>query len=169
LVGYFVPEGMTEDRAYEIIPELRQFLKTSLPDFMVPTIFMVLETMPLTPNGKVDRKALPKPDAVRQELAANYVAPRNELEQQIVDIWTEVLKVERIGIHDNFFELGGYSLLAIQIVSRLRKALQVEILLPTLFEVPTVADLATRIETLRWAMQGKKSDENDGDYEEGEL
>jgi acyl carrier protein len=97
------------------------------------------------------------------------VAPRNELEQQIVDIWTEVLKVERIGIHDNFFELGGYSLLAIQIVSRLRKALQVEILLPTLFEVPTVADLATRIETLRWAMQGKKSDENDGDYEEGEL
>jgi amino acid adenylation domain-containing protein len=169
LVGYFVPEGMTEDRAYEVIPELRQFLKTSLPDFMVPTIFMVLEAMPLTPNGKVDRKALPKPDAVRRELAANYVAPRNELEQQIVDIWTEVLKVERIGIHDNFFELGGYSLLAIQIVSRLRKALQVEILLPTLFEVPTVADLATRIETLRWAMQGKKSDENDGDYEEGEL
>ena len=150
--------------------ELRQFLKSRLPDFMVPTRFMALDAMPLTPNGKVDRKALPKPDTAKQ-FAANYVAPTTDLEQQIVDIWAQVFNLERIGIHDNFFELGGYSLLAIQIVSRLRKQLQVEVLLPHLFEVPTVADLARRIETLRWVVQGAQLVESDAaaDYEEGEL
>ncbi|PSB59231.1 non-ribosomal peptide synthetase [Chamaesiphon polymorphus] len=169
LVGYFVPATGTVDTAYAVIPELRQFLKASLPDFMVPTIFMVVEAMPLTPNGKVDRQALPKPDAVRRELAANYLAPRSEMEQEIANIWAEVLKVERIGIYDNFFELGGYSLLAIQIVSRMRKAFSVEILLPTLFEIPTIADLAARIETLRWVLQEEQFSQTGSDYEEGEL
>jgi amino acid adenylation domain-containing protein len=169
LVGYFVAEAGAD--SLQVIPELRRFLKERLPDFMVPTIFMAMESIPLTPNGKVDRKALPQPDASRPELAANYAAPRTPIEQQIAEIWTQVLNLNRVGIYDNFFELGGYSLLGIQVVSRLRQALQVEILLSTLFELPTVADLADRVETLRWAAQGVHAPQDDlaDDYEEGEL
>ncbi|MGL5877131.1 MAG: phosphopantetheine-binding protein, partial [Xenococcaceae cyanobacterium] len=90
---------------------------------------------------------------------------------QITEIWAEVLNLESVGIHDNFFELGGYSLLGIQIVSRLRQALQIEILLSNLFELPTIAELSARIETLRWATQSQQFSDNDldEDYEEGEL
>ena len=166
LVGYFVVEG---DRDFdEHIPELRLFLRERLPDYMVPTQFMALDAMPLTPNGKVDRKALPKPDNYRA-VAANYVAPRDELELQVAEIWAEVLGLEKVGIYDNFFELGGYSLLAIQIVSRLRQSLEIEILLPNLFELPTVADLTARISAIRWATQSQMSSEEEVDYEEGEL
>jgi len=169
LVGYIVAE--TGEDSLQVILQLRQFLKQQLPDFMVPTIFMALEAMPLTPNGKVDRKALPEPDASRPELEANYVAPRTPIEQEIADIWTQVLNLKRVGIYDNFFELGGYSLLAIQVVSRVRQALQVEILMSNLFELPTVADLAERVETLRWATQDVQAAESEtaDDYEEGEL
>ena len=172
LVAYGVPVAGTVNDAYPAIADVRQFLKARMPDFMVPSIFMVLDAMPLTPNGKVDRRALPKPDAVRHELEANYVAPCTPIEQQIADIWSQVLKLDRVGIHDNFFELGGYSLLAIQIVSRLRPALQVEIPLPMLFELPTIAALAERVETLRWATQGAPSglmNASSDDYEEGDL
>ncbi|MEH2014121.1 non-ribosomal peptide synthetase [Nostoc sp.] len=169
LVGYIVAE--TGQDSLQVISQLRRFLKQQLPDFMVPTIFMALEAMPLTPNGKVDRKALPEPDASRPELEANYVAPRTPIEQQIADIWMQVLNVKRVGIYDNFFELGGYSLVGIQVVSRVRQALQVEILMSNLFELPTVADLAQRVETLRWATQGIQAAEGEtaDDYEEGEL
>ncbi|MEH1778655.1 MAG: amino acid adenylation domain-containing protein [Nostoc sp.] len=169
LVGYIVAE--TGQDSLQVISQLRRFLKQQLPDFMVPTIFMALEAMPLTPNGKVDRKALPKPDASRPELEANYIAPRTPIEQQIADIWTQVLNVKQVGIYDNFFELGGYSLLGIQVVSRVRQALQAEILMSNLFELPTVADLAERVETLRWATQGVHAAESEtaDDYEEGEL
>ncbi|WP_298911223.1 amino acid adenylation domain-containing protein [uncultured Nostoc sp.] len=169
LVGYIVAE--TGQDSLQVISQLRRFLKQQLPDFMVPTIFMALEAMPLTPNGKVDRKALPEPDASRPELEANYVAPRTPIEQQIADIWMQVLNVKRVGIYDNFFELGGYSLVGIQVVSRVRQVLQVEILMSNLFELPTVADLAERVETLRWATQGIQAAENEtaDDYEEGEL
>lgn len=169
LVGYFVSEP--DQDQLQLTTELRRFLKERLPEFMVPSILMALETMPLTPNGKVDRKALPKPDTSRPELQANYVAPRSPLEQQIADIWAQVLNLHRVGIHDNFFELGGYSLLGIQVVSRLRQALKVEILMSNLFELPTVADLAERVETLRWAAQGVQvlQSESADDYEEGEL
>ncbi|MEH2466951.1 MAG: amino acid adenylation domain-containing protein [Nostoc sp.] len=169
LVGYIVAE--TGQDSLQVISQLRRFLKQQLPDFMVPTIFMALEAMPLTPNGKVDRKALPEPDASRPELEANYVAPRTPIEQQIADIWMQVLNVKRVGIYDNFFELGGYSLVGIQVVSRVRQALQVEILMSNLFELPTVADLAERVETLRWATQGIQAAESEtaDDYEEGEL
>lgn len=170
LVGYFVPASGKAEESYEQISELRQFLRSSLPDYMVPSRFMPLDVLPLTPNGKTDRKALPIPDTL-QQLAAGYVAPTTELEQQIVDIWAQVFELERVGINDNFFELGGHSLLAIKVVSRLRKELHVEILLPALFELPTVADLAQRVETLRWVAQGEQAvqDDLDGDYEEGEL
>ena len=169
LVGYIVAE--TGQDSLQVISQLRRFLKQQLPDFMVPTIFIALEAMPLTPNGKVDRKALPEPDASRPELEANYVAPRTPIEQQIADIWMQVLNVKRVGIYDNFFELGGYSLVGIQVVSRVRQALQVEILMSNLFELPTVADLAERVETLRWATQGIQAAEGEtaDDYEEGEL
>ncbi|MEH2084379.1 MAG: amino acid adenylation domain-containing protein [Nostoc sp.] len=168
LVGYIVAE--TAQDGLQVISQLRRFLKQQLPDFMVPTIFMALEAMPLTPNGKVDRKALPQPDASRPELEANYVAPRTFIEQQIADIWAQVLNVKQVGIYDNFFELGGYSLLGIQVVSRVRQALQAEILMSNLFELPTVADLAERVETLRWATQGVQATESEADdYEEGEL
>lgn len=169
LVGYIVAE--TGEDSLQVILQLRRFLKQQLPDFIVPTIFMALEAMPLTPNGKVDRKALPEPDASRPELEANYVAPRTPIEQEIADIWTQVLNLKRVGIYDNFFELGGYSLLAIQVVSRVRQALQVEILMSNLFELPTVADLAERVETLRWATQDVQAAESEtaDDYEEGEL
>jgi amino acid adenylation domain-containing protein len=168
LVGYVVlATGVSADLH---IPQLRQFLKSKLPDYMVPSLLVNLERVPLTSNGKVDRKALPKPDAARQ-LTEEYIAPRNEIEQQISDIWAQVLNLEKIGILDNFFDLGGYSLLAIQVIARLRKAFQVEILLSHLFELPTVAELSNRVETLHWAAQGKQiaqSNMSDG-YEEGEL
>ena len=119
LVSYFTS---TTDRVVsKIITDLRQFLKQRLPDFMVPTSLMALVTMPLTPTGKIDRQALPQPDfAADREL---YVAPRTLIEQQISEIWAQLLKLDRVGIHDNFFELGGYSLVGIQMIARLRQVL----------------------------------------------
>ncbi|MBN4004177.1 amino acid adenylation domain-containing protein [Nostoc sp. LPT] len=155
----------------QLIPQLRQFLKEKLPNYMVPTTFVTLDAMPLTPNGKVDRKALPIPDFARPELTEGYVAPRTLVEQQIAGIWAQVLNLKNIGIHDNFFELGGHSVLAIQVTSPLRQTFQVEIPLLNLFEVSTVADLAERVETLQWAAQNYQASltEMIGDYEEGQL
>jgi surfactin family lipopeptide synthetase A len=107
--------------------------------------------LPTTPNGKLDRKALPIPDQDRPEQENPFIAPRTPVEELVVGIWAELLKVERVGIHDNFFDLGGHSLLAMQVISRVRKALSVELPLRSLFERPTVAGLAERIDTLLWA------------------
>jgi amino acid adenylation domain-containing protein len=170
LVGYVVPTTPGTDA--QVVPQLRQFLQGKLPEHLVPNLFVGLETLPLTPNGKINRNALPQPEANRRDLLASYVAPRTPIEQQIADIWSQVLKLDRVGIHDNFFELGGYSLLAIQIVSRLRPALQVEVPLPILFELPTIEALAERVETLRWATQGAQAglvNAANADYEEGDL
>ncbi|MEA2692142.1 MAG: hypothetical protein QOJ16_1529, partial [Acidobacteriota bacterium] len=123
------------------ITELRSWLGSRLPDYMVPSAWVVLESLPLTPNGKVDRKALPAPEGGRQ-VRAPFVAPRGALEELISGIWSEVLGIERVGVHDNFFELGGHSLLATQAVSRLGEALEIEVPLRRMFEVPTVARLA---------------------------
>jgi amino acid adenylation domain-containing protein len=167
LVSYFTS---TTDRVVsKIITDLRQCLKQRLPDFMVPTSFMALATMPLTPTGKIDRQALPQPNfAADREL---YVAPRTPIEQQISEIWAQLLKLDQVGIHDNFFELGGYSLVGIQMIARLRQVLQVEILMSNLFEFPTVLELAEQIENLRWVAQGLEAAGSDltDDYEEGEL
>jgi surfactin family lipopeptide synthetase A len=137
----------------------------------VPTAFVRLETLPLSPNGKVDRKALPAPDGTHLNLQENYIAPRTPAEQQMTDIWAEVLNLQRVGIHDNFFELGGHSLLATQIIARLRKVLSVELPLRTFFEAPTIADLGERVEMLLWAAQSIQSAQNSlsTHYEEGEL
>ena len=125
---------------------LRSFLKEKLPEYMIPSGFVFLDALPLTPSRKVDRKALPAPDQSRPELEQSFVAPRTLIEEIIVEIWAEVLKTEKVGIHDNFFELGGHSLLATQVTSRLREGLGVELPLRALFEAPTVAELAERIE-----------------------
>jgi acyl carrier protein len=113
---------------------------------MVPAVFVRLEEMPLTRNGKVDRKALPAPDESRPEIEEEYVAPRNETETVLAAIWSEVLGVDQVGVHDNFFELGGHSLLATQVISRVRDTFRVELLLRNLFDATTVAQLALVID-----------------------
>ena len=133
--------------------ELRSFLKEKLPEYMVPAVFVLLDALPLMPNGKVDRRALPAPDRTRPELDKAFVAPRTPTEELLAEIWAQLLDIERVGIHDNFFDLGGHSLLATQVVSRMREAFQVEIPLRRLFEVPTVAGLAESIEAARRAGQ----------------
>lgn len=127
--------------------ELRDFLKERVPDYMVPSVFIVLSDLPLTRNGKIDRKALPEPAQALAESSEDLVAPRTPVEAIVAGFWTEILGIEKISINDNFFELGGHSLLATQLFSRFRKALQVEIPLRTLFEAPTVSGLAARLET----------------------
>ncbi|MBV9790782.1 MAG: amino acid adenylation domain-containing protein, partial [Chloroflexi bacterium] len=149
-----------------LIPSLRAALAESLPEYMVPSAFVVLDKLPLNPNGKLDRRALPSPSEYGAEDAA-YVAPTTELEHTIAEIWQAVLKVERIGIHDNFFERGGHSLMATQVVSRLRDALALEIPLRTLFEKPTIAGMSQRIEVARqdarrWAQPELRPASRDG-------
>ncbi|MDX6694352.1 MAG: hypothetical protein QOF02_1955, partial [Blastocatellia bacterium] len=152
LIAYVVAK---EDEAVAL-GELRDYLKEKLPDYMIPSAFVLLDELPLTTNGKVNRRALPEPpkgDTMGQD---DYVAPRTELEEMVAGIWSEVLKVERVGVEDNFFELGGHSLLATQIISRVREALEVGLALRTLFESPTVAGLAAHIESAqreRWGIE----------------
>ena len=150
LVAYVVPQP----EQVPAISELRGFLKDKLPDYMVPSAFVVLDALPLTPNGKLDRLALPAPDLARPELGTNYVSPRNALEEQLVEIWVEVLGVTRVGVYDDFFELGGHSLRATQLASRVREVFRVELPLLSLFEAPTIAELARRIEEVRRGAQG---------------
>ncbi|EFW85209.1 non-ribosomal peptide synthetase [Pseudomonas savastanoi] len=142
LAAYLVPAQPDQDQQ-----SLRETLKTELrahlPDYMVPTHFIVLDKMPLTANGKLDRKALPAPDA--SQLQAAYIAPQGELEQQLAAIWADVLKVEQVGRSDNFFELGGHSLLAVQMLVRVREQLQREVGLKDLFEQPVLADFCATL------------------------
>jgi acyl-coenzyme A synthetase/AMP-(fatty) acid ligase/acyl carrier protein len=140
LVAYVVPD---DERARESVTRWRGGLRRSLPEHMVPAVFVLLERLPVTANGKLDRAALPEPDATRPELEARYVAPADAVERRLAELWGEVLGLERVGVQDNFFsELGGHSLLATQLLSRIRKAFDVELALRTLFEAPTVRELA---------------------------
>ncbi|NJO05318.1 MAG: hypothetical protein HC876_07235 [Chloroflexaceae bacterium] len=117
---------------------------------MVPAAFVIIDALPLSPNGKLDRRALPEPDAALLERDRPYLAPRTPVEVMIARIWGDVLGVERVGIDDGFFALGGHSLRATQIVARLREAFAVDIPLRLMFEDVTVARLAEAIETLQW-------------------
>jgi len=125
--------------------ELRRFLQGRLPEYMVPASFVFLDTLPLNPNGKIDRHALPAPHTSDLGLSTNFVPPQNATEEVLANIWVKVLRLEQVGIHDNFFELGGHSLLATQVMSRVRKAFQIEMPLQILFENPTIASLAQAI------------------------
>lgn len=129
--------------------ELRVLLKQSLPEYMVPTAFVMMQQLPITPNGKVDRKALPDPDFTSQ-LQTRFVAPRTPTEKRLAAIWAEVLKLEQVGVEDDFFDLGGHSLLATQILSRVRDAFEAELPLRLLFEATTVASLATAVDAALW-------------------
>jgi acyl carrier protein len=136
LVGYVLPKDGTAPTT----KELRTFLSEKLPMMMVPTVFVLLDTLPLLPNGKLNRQALPLPDT--RELEADYVAPGDSLEETLATIWAEVLGLKQVGIHDNFFELGGHSLLATRILSRVREMLRIEVPLRSLFQTPTIAKMA---------------------------
>ncbi|WP_143500899.1 AMP-binding enzyme, partial [Pseudomonas aeruginosa] len=140
LVGYVVaqepavadsPEAQAECRA-----QLKTALRERLPEYMVPSHLLFLARMPLTPNGKLDRKGLPQPDA--SLLQQVYVAPRSDLEQQVAGIWAEVLQLQQVGLDDNFFELGGHSLLAIQVTARMQSEVGVELPLAALFQTESL-------------------------------
>jgi amino acid adenylation domain-containing protein len=131
----------------EFVRELRMHLQRTLPDYMVPSHLVMLDALPLTPNGKLDRAALPAPDSSRGEHA--YVEPRTPMEQAMAGIWAEVLKLDRVGAHDHFFDLGGHSLMATQVLARVRETLGVELPLRVLFEAPVLADLTMRIDDTR--------------------
>ncbi len=142
LVGY-VAHGREHPPA---VAQLRTLLQERLPGYMVPAALVFLEALPLTPSGKIDRRALPAPEGGRPESGEGSVSPRTPVEELLVAIWADLLGRERVGVHDNFFDLGGHSLLATQLVSRIRKAFGAEVPLRRLFEVPTAAGLAREIE-----------------------
>jgi acyl carrier protein len=149
------------------MPELRDFLKARLPAYMLPAAFVLLDALPLTISGKVDRRALPTPQ--QDGDAGGYIAPRTVEEELLAGIWAAVLGRARVGVTDNFFDIGGHSLLATQLVSRIRDTFQLELPLRTIFEVPTVASLAERIVGLRWATRQLAAATTDTDEEEGVL
>jgi len=131
------------------VADLRGMLQTKLPDYMVPSAFIPLDRMPLSANGKIDRKALPVPELARPELERQFVAPRTPMEAALARIWRELLGLDRIGVYDDFFELGGHSLLASRVVSRLRWEFKMTLPLRSLFETPTIAALACEIDALQ--------------------
>ncbi|WP_049298611.1 condensation domain-containing protein, partial [Pseudomonas aeruginosa] len=137
LVAYLVAEGGEDETRQPALRErIRTALRASLPDYMVPSHLLFLERMPLSPNGKLDRRALPKPDAGLMQ--HDHMAPASALEKDVAAIWGELLGVERVGLTDNFFELGGHSLLATRLVSRIRQDLGIEVSLKSLFEQPVL-------------------------------
>jgi acyl carrier protein len=138
LVAYVVPKKIPGPN----VAEMRRFLKSQLPDYMIPATFISLDALPLTDTLKVDRKALPQSDGLRPEIAVSYGAPRNWIEEALVTIWAESLELERVGVHDNFFDLGGHSLTATRIIARVVKTFTLELPIRALFDCPTVAEMA---------------------------
>ncbi|MCP4160842.1 MAG: AMP-binding protein, partial [Deltaproteobacteria bacterium] len=142
LIAYYVSDKELE------LSGLRSFLKRSLPDYMIPSLFIYMETLPLTPNGKVDRKALPKVDvSINSEV--EYVSPRNEIEKKLVEIWQEVLGIKKLGIYDSFFDLGGHSLTMTKVIFRINQMLDIEISMKTFFENNNISELAIVIDDLK--------------------
>lgn len=139
--------GSERRRLRRIVPPLREALAASLPDYMVPSSFVLLDAMPLTPNNKIDRNALPDPEPEAGMYHSTFVEPRDETESRLLGLFSEVLGTDRMGVEDSFFELGGHSLLATRLVSRIRTRLHKEVPVRTLFEAPTVRALARRLET----------------------
>jgi len=142
LVAYVVPH----DKGNLRMGDLRDYLIKKLPEYMVPTAFVSLDTLPLTANGKVDRRALPAPKGERPSLEESYVAPRTATETMLASIWAEVLRIDRVGAHDSFFDLGGNSLLAAQVIARVRKGSGVSLPLRSFLEKPVLVDLARHFE-----------------------
>jgi amino acid adenylation domain-containing protein len=128
-----------------LVPDLRTFLQAKLPEYMMPAAFVVMDRLPLTANGKIDRRALPAAGQSRPTLEQAFVPPRNRTEEILVEIWGEVLGLYQIGVCDNFFELGGHSLLATQVIVRVREVFRIKLSLQSFFEAPTIAGLASKI------------------------
>jgi amino acid adenylation domain-containing protein len=145
LVAYIVLHQASELTA----SQLRNYLKEKLPEYMIPSVLTILEALPSTPNGKVDRQALPAPEGGHLSCESTFVPPRTSTEKLLAEIWSEVLGLERVGIYDNFLELGGHSLLAIQVISRVREALSLEVPLRSLFESLTIAEMSQAIEQFK--------------------
>jgi amino acid adenylation domain-containing protein len=150
LVAYVV----ASDGPAPTVDELRRQVSDRLPEYMVPAAVVFLAALPLSPNGKIDRKALPAPDASQIATKAEYVAPRTTVEETLARIWADLLGLERVGVHDDFFHLGGHSLLAGRVASRVREALRVDLPLITFFEGSTLGELAQAIEVAQWAAAG---------------
>jgi hypothetical protein len=151
--------------------ELRAHLEEHLPPAMIPSTYALLDALPLSPNGKVDRRALAQAQAPALDSGTEHVAPRTDLEREIAGLWGELLDLPAVGVHDNFFHVGGHSLLATQLVSQVRARYHLDLPLATFFETPTVAALARAIEVTRWAAEGAETAaaEAPEDLEEGEL
>jgi len=141
LVAYIVPAQQPAPTT----TELHSFLKEKLPEYMLPSAFVMIDELPLTRNGKLNRQALPAPDASRPALTSSYLAPATELERRIAEIWQDVLGVDRIGMSDNFFELGGHSLLLVQLHGKMNETLRHEVSIVDLFKYPTIASLAAHL------------------------
>jgi hypothetical protein len=140
LVAYVTPRNQTGMS----VESLRSHLQAVLPEYMVPSAVVVLDVLPLSPNGKLDRRALPAPDS-EAFVSQSYEAPRGEIEEAVAGIWQELLRVERIGRRDNFFDLGGHSLLATRVITQISHALDVDVPLRVLFEEPTIEALGSCI------------------------
>ncbi len=147
LVAYLVPAPGWSDSA---VPEVHRWLRDRLAPYMVPAAFVRLDALPRTPSGKLDRRALPRPDAGRPELDAAYTAPRRGLERELADIWQLALRVDRVGLDDDFFELGGDSLLALEVVQEVEDLVDRRLPLATLFEAPTIAELSSLLGDADW-------------------
>jgi amino acid adenylation domain-containing protein len=165
LVAYVVPAAGEEPG----VSELRRFVQGRLPEYMVPSAFVSLETLPLTPTGKVDRRALPAPDRLRPELDRELVAPRTPTEKAVAAIWAQVLGLEQVGAHDGFFELGGHSLLATQVVTRVRQEFKVEIPFRALLEAATVAGMAEQVDAFSLVARDRQALSEGAGYKEWEL
>jgi amino acid adenylation domain-containing protein len=153
LIAFFVPNGA----AAPTEEGLRSFLRRTLPEFMLPSSFVALDSLPINPNGKVDRGALPVPTGRPPRAAREFVLPRGEIEELVAQIWRQVLGLEEIRVDDNFFDIGGHSLIAARAAARMSASLNVELPLRTLFELPTVAELASYVEQRR-RVRGKVRD-----------
>ncbi|HVG21000.1 MAG TPA: amino acid adenylation domain-containing protein, partial [Blastocatellia bacterium] len=155
--------------ASRLVPRLQEFLKERLPDYMMPSAFVILDSMPLMPNGKVDLQSLASQDGKAAGSKEDFLAPRDPVEEVVAAIWSEVLGHDQIGIYDNFFDLGGHSLLATQIISRLRLAFNFEVPIHSLFDVPNVAGLAEKIKATRLSQQGLQPTAITPSSRDGEL
>jgi len=146
LVAYLEPRpGIQPD-----VSELRDHLKQSLPEYMVPSAFVLLDKLPLSPNGKIDRNALPNSDSLRLHAKGEFVAPRDSLEQMLAQLWAKVLRVKRVGLNDNFFELGGHSLLALRVALEIERSCHKRLPLATFLQAPTIAELAEVLRRDSW-------------------
>jgi acyl carrier protein len=170
LVAYLISDHQKTPKTNEqennaLLTSVRNFLKDKLPNYMMPSSFVSMADFPMTPNGKVDKKSLPKPDPVQFGTDDTYVAPQTEMEKTIAIIWAESLKIPQIGIYDDFFALGGHSLIAIQIVGRIHEALGVDIALGSIFEFTTVSTFAKNIEEIQASANNQKPINEDEDRE----